>query len=125
MHISWQQRKRNLERFFHKRTRYFSSRHSFSFTHSFSSQDVVSPRTSDQELHEASHEDADSHGSSGEVSLQQTQLRSGNEDEAERLLLPANGAVHGRCPDTTPPTRGGGRVDHRAAGEELQSLPEE
>ena len=76
-------------------------------------------------MHEASDDRADRQRKGGEVAIQQAELRPGKEDEAKRLLLPADGAVHGRCPDTTPATGGGGRVDHRAAREELQSLPKE
>lgn len=128
--ISWRQRKRNLERFFYKRTILFSSSppaHSFTRdSESFSPQDVsVPPPTSDQAMHKASDDRADSNRKGREVAIQQAKLRAGKKDEAKRLFLPADGAVHGRCPGTPATVGRGRRVDHRAAGEELQSLPKE
>ena len=121
--ISWRQRKRNLERFFYKRTILFSSSPP---AHSFSPQDVsVPPPTSDQAMHKASADRADSNRKGREVAIQQAKLRAGKKDEAKRLFLPADGAVHGRCPGTPATVGRGRRVDHRAAGEELQSLPKE
>ena len=136
MNISWMQRKRNLERFFHKRTgsffspptTSFSPPTSFSLTHSFSPklQDVsLSSRASHQEVHEASLYGDGNQRAKGESALQQTELRPGQKDETSRLLLPADRTIHGRGTDAIAATRRWRRVDHRTTREELQDLPKE
>ena len=137
INISWMQRKRNLERFFHKRTgrgRFFSPpttsfsppTTSFSLTHSFSSRDVsLSSRASHQEVHEASLYGDGNQRAKGESALQQTELRPGQKDETSRLLLPADRTIHGRGTDAIAATRRWRRVDHRTTREELQDLPKE
>ena len=80
MNISWMQRKRNLERFFHKRTGSFFSPTSFS-PHSFSPPTTsfslthpgnvsLSSRASHQEVHEASLYGDGSQRAKGESALQ-------------------------------------------------------
>ena len=134
INISWMQRKRNLERFSHKRTGRFFSPSTTSFSppttsfspHSFSSRDVsLSSRASHQEVHEASLYTDGSQRAKGESALQQTELRPGQKDETSRLLLPADRTIHGRGTDAIAATRRWRRVDHRIAGKELQDLPKE
>ena len=64
-------------------------------------------------------------GPTGEATLQPTQLRTRQEDEPCWLLLSTTGRIHGGVPTTDDATWDWRRVDYRAAGEELQSLPKE
>ena len=118
--MSWHQRNRNVNRFFFKRTGFFSPRISFS------SQDVsLSPPASNQELHEAGDVRPSQQSQGGEAKIQQAKLRTGHEDEPKRLLLSSTGVVHGRGTDAPATDRSRRRVDHRIIPEELQGLPKE
>ena len=129
--MSWHQRNRNVNRFFFKRTGFFSppisfTRDSESFSSRQPSRDVsLSPPASNQELHEAGDVRPSQQSQGGEAKIQQEKLRAGDEDEPKRLLLPSTGDVHGRGTDAPATDRSRRRLDHRVIREELQGLPKE
>jgi hypothetical protein len=121
MNISWTQRNRNLERFFHRRQTYFSSSPtSFSSSPtSFSSsptcqasfspsptcqddrddrdvQPADSPRTNREGLLLANSTRNAKEHQGGEKPLQQAQLRPRFKDESLRLFLSSYGKIHDR-----------------------------
>ena len=109
--MNWRQRNRNLNRFFFKRTGFFSpksfSPKSFS-PKSFSSRDVPHPPPRDSaQLQAAGDEAANQQGENGETKVQQTQLRARKQDETRRLLLPSDGHLHDRCAAANASTRSG------------------
>ena len=120
MNISWGQRNRNLERFFHRRQTYFSSSPtsfsssptSFSSSPtcqaSFSSsptqddrddrdvQPADSPRTNREGMLQANSARNAKEDQGGEKPLQQAQLRPRFKDESLRLFLSSYGKIHDR-----------------------------
>ena len=83
------------------------------------------PPGGDQEVRDAGDQGVGGYGARGKSPLQQAQLCPGQEDEAQRVLLPATCGAHGCWPDAIVATRYSGRSDRRTNGEAVQSLPQE